>query len=240
MCVDRVLVPGTTVNPRQDGVSKTKEQPEPNYILYGLHHANGIVGGGRLDDRSVDLLLADPPKSGRGVPDMEEWTGIILPKVRGWCVIFCDQRQIGQYNAILKRHGFNAVGPIVWYRTDSLSAGGRQRLLDMWEAAVVGKRPGTKFNGRAVHNVFECGSVPSGQRMHPDQKPVQLIERLIGLFTSKGDTILDPFAGSATTLLVAEWMSRRCVAFEVDPSCYMKAAARLENAGIQDIGIPMV
>ena len=64
------------------------------------------------------------------------------------------------------------------------------------------------------------------------------MERLIGLFTDKGDMILDPFAGSATTLVVAEWMSRKCMAFEIDRSCYMKATIRLENAGIPDIGIP--
>ena len=231
-------MPGITVNLNQDGVSKTKEHPESDYILYGLHHADGIAGAGRLDDRSVDLLLADPTKSGRGVPDMKEWTDTILPKVRGWCVIFCNQGQIGQYNAILKRHGFSAVGPMVWYHNDPLPAGGRQRMLDMWEAAVVGKRPGTKFNGRSVHNVFECGSVSPDQRIHPDQKPIQLIERLIWLFTDKGDTILDPFAGSATTLLVAEWMSRKCMAFEIDLSHYMKATIRLENAGIPDINVP--
>ena len=225
-------------NAKPGGANAGKEYPEFDHILYGLHRADGIAGAGGLDDRSVDLLLADPPRSGRGIPDIVEWTDAILPKVRGWCVIFCGQRQIGLHNTILKRHGFNAVGPIVWHRTDQLSAGGRQRLLDMWEAAVVGKRPGTKFNGRSVHNVFEYRSVPSGQRIHPDQKPFQLIERLIGLFTDKGDTILDPFAGSATTLLVAEWMSRKCMSFEIDQSCYMKAVVRLENAGIPDIGVP--
>ena len=229
---------GTTINAKHDGANKTKEQPKSDYILYGLHRADGIAGAGGLDDWSVDLLLADPPRSGRGVPDTEEWTGIMLPKVRGWCVIFCDQRQIGRHNDILKRHGFNAVGPIVWHRTDRVPANGRKRPLDMWEAAVVGKRPGTKFNGRSVHNVFEFGSVPPAQRIHPEQKPVQLIERLIELFTDNGDMILDPFAGSATTLVVAEWMSRKCMAFEIDPSHYMKATIRLENAGIPDIGVP--
>ena len=226
-----------TANAKPGGSNVEKEPTWSEHIIYGLHRADGIAGAGGLDDRSVDLLLADPPRSGRGVPDTEEWTDAILPKVRGWCVIFCDQRQIGQHNDILKRHGFNAVGPIVWHQTDQMS-GGRQRLLDMWEAAVVGKRPGTKFNGKSVHNVFEFGSVPPAQRIHPDQKPVQLMERLIGLFTDKGDMILDPFAGSATTLVVAEWMSRKCMAFEIDRSCYMKATIRLENAGIPDIGIP--
>ena len=221
-----------------EGTNVEKETTESGHILYGLHRSDGIAGAGRLDDRSVDLLLADPPMAGRGVSDTEEWTDTILPKVRGWCVIFCDQRQIGQHNDILKRHGFNAVGPIVWHRTDRVPANGRKRPLNMWGAAVVGKRPGTKFNGKSVHNVFEFASVPPAQRIHPNQKPVQLIERLIELFTDNGDIILDPFAGSATTLVVAEWMSRKCMAFEIDPIYYMKATIRLENAGIPDIGIP--
>ena len=112
-----------TANAKPGGSNVEKEPTWSEHIIYGLHRADGIAGACGLDDRSVDLLLADPPRSGRGVPDTEEWTDAILPKVRGWCVIFCDQRQIGQHNDILKRHGFNAVGPIVWHQTDQMSGG---------------------------------------------------------------------------------------------------------------------
>ncbi len=159
----------------------------------------------------------------------EAWTGILLPKIRGWCVIFCAQAQIGQYSAILEKHKFNAIGTLVWHKTNPVPFNHRFKLLNSWEAAVVGKRPGTKFNGKSVHNVFTYKSPSPQHRIHPTQKPLALIERLIELFTDEGDTILDPFAGSATTVLGAMRTYRRCVAFENNAEYYQAASARLDR-----------
>lgn len=54
-------------------------------------------------------------------------------------------------------------------------------------------------------------------RVHPTQKPIALIVDMISRWSKKGDTILDPFAGSGTTLIAAEQTGRICHAIELDP-----------------------
>ena len=62
-----------------------------------------------------------------------------------------------------------------------------------------------KFNngGRMVFNCFDYPRDTDTPRIHPNQKPVALLERLIELFTDAGDVVIDPCAGSGTTLLAA-------------------------------------
>jgi DNA modification methylase len=52
---------------------------------------------------------------------------------------------------------------------------------------------------------------------HAARKPLRLLTELIGLFTSKGDTVIDPFLGSGTTLIAADRLERRCIGAEIDP-----------------------
>ena len=56
------------------------------------------------------------------------------------------------------------------------------------------------------------------------------MERFVNLFSAKGDLVFDPFAGSATTLLAARAMGRKCVAYERDSSIFDAACSRIEGA----------
>lgn len=238
----------TAVDDRMDG---------NNYqFIWG----DGIEGATELEDRSIDLLLTDPPygisspytcekqvprrlrKNGTdfimpkghfGNWDYEfkprEWTGIVLPKVGGWAVIFCAQAQIGEYSAILKKHGFTAVGTLVWQKTNPVPFNHKYKPINAWEALVVGKRPGTKFNGNVVHNVFTCKSPSPQQRIHPTQKPLPLVERFLELFSDEKDAVFDPFAGSATTVIASANMNRKVVAYEKDLKFYNLACNRIQQ-----------
>ena len=161
--------------------------------------------------------------------DIHKWTDVVLPKVKGWAVMFCSQAQIGDYIKILKTHKFVAVGTLVWHKTNPVPFNHRFKPLNAWEAAVVGKRPSTKFNGKSVHNVFTYKSPSPHHRIHPTQKPLPLFEELIKLFSDKGDTILDPFTGSATTMIAATNLSRNCIAFENNEEYYKLAKQRVSS-----------
>lgn len=60
-------------------------------------------------------------------------------------------------------------------------------------------------------------------RIHPTQKSVPLLERLIEIFTDKGDVVIDPTAGSGSSLLAAANLSRRSFGFEIDKGFFKKA-----------------
>lgn len=160
-------------------------------------------------------------------PQPAEWTSVVIPKVRGWVVIFCAQAQIGEYCDILSGHKLSAVGTMVWHKTNPVPFNHKYKPINAWEAIVVGKRPGTKFNGKTVHNVFECKSPSPQERIHSTQKPLDLISKFITLFSDEGDLVLDPFAGSATTVIAAANLSRRVLGYENDPTHFDAAATRI-------------
>ena len=162
-------------------------------------------------------------------PPPEEWTSAVLPKVGGWVVVFCAQAQIREYSEIFESHGLVAVGPMVWHKTNPVPFNHKFKPINAWEAIMVGKRPGTKFNGHAVHNVFTHKSPSPQQRIHPTQKPVSLLLEFIDLFSDPGDLVLDPFAGSASTVVAALEKKRRCAAFESDPEIFNAAAKRIAD-----------
>ncbi len=165
--------------------------------------------------------------------DPQAWANVVLPKVRGWAVIFCSHTQIAEYSSLLHAHGFNAVGTIVWHKTNPVPFNHRFKPVNAWEAGVVGKRPGTKFYGHAVHNVFTYKSPSPQQRIHPTQKPVGLIRELTELFSRKGDLVLDPFAGSGTTAYVAMELGRNVLAYENNAAYYDFARQRLQAVQLQ-------
>ena len=62
---------------------------------------------------------------------------------------------------------------------------------------------------------------------HPDQKPIKLIDKLIRASSNEGDTVLDMFAGSGTTLVAAKRLDRRYMGIEISPKYAQMAKARL-------------
>ncbi len=64
---------------------------------------------------------------------------------------------------------------------------------------------------------------------HNTQKPVRLMERLISIFTDPGDVVIDPCAGSASTLIAAIRTERSAYGFEIKKDFFKAASARIER-----------
>lgn len=86
-----------------------------------------------------------------------------------------------------------------------------------------------KFNngGRMIFNCFDWVRDNSTPKVHPTQKPVPLLERLIEIFTDKGDVVIDPCCGSGSTLLAAAQMGRRAYGFEIKKEFYKAAKEKV-------------
>ncbi len=98
--------------------------------------------------------------------------------------------------------------------------GGR---AERWRPHPLGARP------RDVLEIPVLANGTAEKTAHPTQKPVQLIRRLVLASSNEGDLVVDPFAGSGTTALVAEQQGRRWVACEADPGYVAIAARRLQD-----------
>jgi len=78
-------------------------------------------------------------------------------------------------------------------------------------------------------NILEVGMHKDEDRIHPTQKPLALMTALVELVSTPGQIILDPFAGSGTTLVAAKKSGRRFIGFENNEIFFTRASERIEG-----------
>lgn len=148
-------------------------------------------------------------------------------------IIFCAFEQQMYFIELGKRYGFQHYIPLVFRKNFSpqvLKA--NMKIVGNCEYGVLlyrDKLP--KFNNGG-HMVFNCMEYPRDTKtpkIHPTQKSVPLLEQLIRIFTDPGDIVIDPCAGSGTTLLAARNCGRRAYGFEIKKDFYNNALNLLET-----------
>lgn len=158
------------------------------------------------------------------------------PKEKGKApamIVFCafDQDQmVVEYG---KKYGFAHHYPIFFiknYSAQVLKA--NMKIVGATEHAIVlyrDKLPKFNNNGHMVFDWFEWRRDGSKEypKIHPTQKPVNVLKRLIEIFTDPGDVVIDPVAGSGSTLRAAFETGRSSYGFEVDKSIYNKAKSEM-------------
>lgn len=146
-------------------------------------------------------------------------------------IIFCGFEQQFQYIELGKRYGFNHYINLVFrknYSAQVLKA--NMKIVGNCEYGVLlyrEKLPKFNNNGQMIFNCFEWRRDNATPKVHPTQKPVPLLEKLIELFTDKGDVVIDPTAGSGTTLLASANMGRRAYGFEIKKQFYNDAQNKI-------------
>ena len=89
--------------------------------------------------------------------------------------------------------------------------------------------PVTESNLYYPRSVWRFSNTRQGKSLHPTQKPLEMMERLAKTFSNRGDLILDPFAGSGTTLQAARNCGKRAVGVELNEEYCEVIARRLER-----------
>jgi site-specific DNA-methyltransferase (adenine-specific) len=104
------------------------------------------------------------------------------------------------------------------------------KIVGATEYAVVlyrDKLPKFNNDGRMIFNWFNYERDNSVVTIHPTQKSIKLLKRLILIFTDAGDTIIDPVAGSGSTLRAAAESGRNAYGFEIKKDFYKAAQAKM-------------
>ena len=156
-------------------------------------------------------------------------------------IVFCAFQQIAEVMRQAEKYGFKKSMPLVFcknYSPQILKS--NMKIVGATEYALVlyrNKLP--KFRnrdedgkGHMIFNWFEWKRDGSGYpRIHPSQKPVGLLKRLIEIFTDPGDVVIDPCAGSGSSLRAAREMGRNSYGFEVSRDFYNKAREQMLQEG---------
>lgn len=159
------------------------------------------------------------------------------PKERGQApcmIVFCSFEQIPIVIRYAEKHGFKKHIPLVFVKNFSAQVlKANMRIVGATEYGLVmyrDKLPKFRNGGEMVFNWFNW--VQDGKKIpkiHPTQKPVLLLKRLIEIFTDPGDVVIDPVAGSGTTLRAAVELDRKAYGFEISKDFYRRAKKEMLN-----------
>ena len=196
-----------------------------------------------LDGNKPEILLTDPPYCSGGSKESQKSTGSIgterkngkAPKIandilstRGYqnlirgaltdipCLyayIFTDWRMWVYLFDLVEAAGFGVKSEIVWDKgTPGMGVGWRSQH----ELILFGAKAATHFDGhKGYGNVLSISR--SGNELHPTQKPVELLEKLVDN-TDFATGVYDPFGGSGTTLAACEAYGQPSYIMELTPA----------------------
>lgn len=158
------------------------------------------------------------------------------PKEKGKApcmIVFCAFEQQFELIEKAKAYGFGKFINLVFrknYSAQVLKA--NMRVVGNCEYALLfyrDKLPKFNNNGKMVMNCMEWERDKTTPKIHPTQKSVHLLEKLINLFTDPGEVVIDPCAGSGSTLLAAINTNRKAFGFEIKKDFYKAANELLMN-----------
>lgn len=147
-------------------------------------------------------------------------------------IVFCAFEQLSMVIDYAKQYGFNGYIPLVFIKNFSAQVlKANMKIVGATEYALVlyrQKLPKFNNNGNMVFNWFQWqkdgANVP---KVHPTQKPIKTLKQLIELFTDVGDVVIDPVAGSGSTLRAAAELGRTAYGFEIKKDFFKLANEKM-------------
>lgn len=191
-----------------------------------------------LPSESVHAVITDPPylvgyvdRSGRSIqgdveaqwlcPAFAEIYRLMRPDTV--CVSFYGWSKVDQFVDAWRRAGLQLVGHLTFPKRYTSTS--RFVRYQHENAYLLAKgRPAVPDS--PIGDVIDW--TYSGNKFHPTQKPVQVLTPLIESFCPRGGVVLDPFAGSGSTLVAARSVGRQFIGIEIDPVYHRIASKRIE------------
>jgi adenine-specific DNA-methyltransferase len=202
-------------------------------------HADSLAFLPTLPAGSADFILTDPPymtrytsRDGRKIfnddgaawlrPAFAEAYRVLAPN--SFCVSFYGWPHADKFLSAWRHAGFRVVGHLVFpKRYTSVT----KFLRYQHECAYVLAKGNPKQPAWPIGDVIEW--TYSGNKLHPTQKPLPVLLPLVETFSAPGSLVLDPFAGSGSTLLAARMLGRRYLGIELDAKYAAIAQRRLQE-----------
>jgi DNA modification methylase len=193
----------------------------------------------RLPAASVNFVLTDPPyitryrsRDGRGVlnDDNDAWLKPAFAELHrvlehnSFCVSFYGWPHADRFITAFRAAGFRIVGHIAFPKRYTSA---QKYLRYQHECAYLLAKGFPRQPEYTIGDVIDW--TYSGNKLHPTQKPLSVLLPLIETFSAAGGLVLDPFAGSGSSLLAAQQLGRLYLGIELDAGYHAIASRRLEQ-----------
>lgn len=214
-----------------------------------VYHGDCLEIMKTLPDKSIDLILTDPPYeldnhgAGRNSifikntklvynPEHLEFTNhgfdyehifnefIRITKTVN-ILIFCSNKQISKIMNWWENKKYSTT-LLVWHKTNPTPMTGGHYISDL-EFMVYIRGKGARFNNLQYSDLSKVYKYPTTNnkiRFHPTQKNLELITRILRVHSNENDTVLDPFAGSGTTGIACMNTDRKYILMEKEEKYY--------------------
>lgn len=162
-------------------------------------------------------------------------------------IIFCAFDQQMYLIELAKRYGLNNYINLVFRKNFSAQVlKANMKVVGNCEYGLILYRdrlPKFRNNGKMIFNCMDWPRDNESEKIHPTQKPIGLLKNLIEIFTDEGDVVIDPCAGSGSSVVAAELMNRKGYGFEIKKDFCMKAnkwldEVKLTKKEIKELGFP--
>jgi len=202
----------------------------------------------KIPAKSINTVLADPPyfiigqygsfrkRRPKKFSDLSTATHFFknvfqecarILKPNGHLLVFCDPITYPlMFQAAYER--FDKVRCLIWYK-NRIGLGGSGTWRYTFEMILHAWNRGAYFPRHHYGDLIECPVVPEPKRIHPAQKPVELIKSLIEPCTPPGGVVLDPFFGSGSTAIACEELGLNWIGIELDEEYFQEAKARIAS-----------
>jgi len=221
--------------------------------LNKIYNMDCIEGIKQLPDKSIDLVVTDPPyliKSMNGggfiknrpyKKDLdndliEGFSESILDELcrvmkKINIYIWCSKEQIAWLLSYFQNKGAN-IDLLTWHKTNPTPACNNKYLPDT-EYIVFAREKGVKIYGtyqtKKKYYITPINSKDKKLYNHPTVKPLEIIQNFIINSSLEGEIVLDPFMGSGTTAVACINTNRNYIGFEIDPDYYEAAQERIKE-----------
>lgn len=193
-------------------------------------------------DGIFDLCITDPPWSEYRDETLRAPQEKLLPiflelsrvmKRDSIALIITSSTDFYFYSRELPKIGFQVQSyPIIWHKPKTITHGRAawQFARDYEPILVAAKGNPSLTTGIEVSSILEFDNVHPTKMIHPHEKPVDLIKKLINLCSHSGAKVIDPFAGSGATLEACKLTDRRFIGIEKDRKFHEAIVRRLNES----------
>lgn len=238
--VDSIKAGEQTDNSLSEAIEKVNNEAK-NQAHFGCDATEKLQD---IPDNKVDIVVTDPPygtdyTSHRDTDNPEFGTDIddslalldnVFSELERVCkanshiYLFFSMNRYEEVVKVAKRHFEVTETPLIWAKnnhvpTRDATSGFDKMYAHQYEPVLVCRMPngkGRELNGGVCTNVLEHDVPKKDNRWHDSQKPISLAKELITNSTGAKATVLDPFAGSGSTLLAAKESDRHYIGIEAN------------------------
>lgn len=182
----------------------------------------------KQEDINDNATLIRKGKFFNNIPDFSEWLPDLyrVMKEQTHIYLMVNARNLKELQEKAEKVGFKFCNLLVWIKNNATPDKFYMKKTELILMLRKGKE--RYINNMGTSNVFTYPN-RSGDKFHPTEKNVKLMEDLICNSTNKGDIVLDPFMGSGTTCVACKQTGREYVGIEIEKKYYDIAVKRCEN-----------